>query len=115
MEVDQTAGFEINPRRGLVVWVYSLKQLKNLKRYGFVYYVSRKMKYVYLYLDEARYEENLAKIQKLHFVRSVEPSYRPDVEMNFADKIGTKAAYQEVDEGFEVEELSTRIRLAENV
>lgn len=115
MEVDRTAGFEINPRRGLVVWVYSLKQLKNLKRYGFVYYVSRKMKYVYLYLDEERYEENLAKIQKLHFVRSVEPSYRPDVEMNFADKIGTKAAYQEVDEGFEVEELSTRIRLAENV
>lgn len=115
MEVDQTVGFAVNPRRGLVVWVYSLKQLKNLKRYGFVYYVSRKMKYVYLYLDEDRYEENLAKIQKLHFVRSVEPSYRPDVEMNFADKIGTKAAYQEVDEGFEVEELSTTIRLAENV
>lgn len=115
MEVDTTAAFEINKRRGLVVWVYSLKQLKNLKRYGLVHYVSRKMKYVYLYLDEERFAENMEKVQRLHFVRSVEPSYRPDVEMNFADKIGTRAAYQMDEDGFEVEELSTTIRLAEDV
>ena len=36
--------------------------------------------------------------------------------MNFADKIGTKAAYQVTDDdGFDVEELNTTIRLAENV
>ncbi|GEM_PF-5353138 len=36
--------------------------------------------------------------------------------MNFAEKIGTKAAYQEQeDDGYVVEELSTEIRLAENV
>ncbi|WP_424685241.1 YlbG family protein [Enterococcus sp.] len=114
MEAEMTE-FTINPRRGLVVWVYSLKQLKNLKRYGLVHYVSRKMKYVYMYLDEAGYEENVAKIERLHFVRSVEPSYRPDVEMNFADKIGTRAAYQMDEDGFEVEELSAHIRLAEDV
>lgn len=114
MEAEMTE-FTINPRRGLVVWVYSLKQLKNLKRYGLVHYVSRKMKYVYMYLDEVGYEENVAKIERLHFVRSVEPSYRPDVEMNFADKIGTRAAYQMDEDGFEVEELSTHIRLAEDV
>ncbi len=115
MQVDTTEGFEIKQRRGLVVWVYSLKQLKNLKRYGLVHYVSRKMKYVYLYLDEDHFAENLEKIERLHFVRSVEPSYRPDVEMNFADKIGTRAAYQMDEDGFEVEELSTTIRLAEDV
>lgn len=114
MNVDESTDFTITKRRGLVVWVYSLKQLKNLKRYGVIHYVSRKMKYVYLYLNEEDFLENMDKIQRLHFVRSVEASYRPDVEMNFAEKIGTKAAYQ-MEDGFEVEELSTRIRLAEDV
>jgi len=48
-------------------------------------------------------------------VRKIERSYRPDIEMNFADKIGTKRAFQPVDDGYEVEEKSTKIRLAENV
>lgn len=116
MEIDTTADFQLNKRRGLIVWVYSLRQLKNLKRFGLVHYVSRKMKYVVIYLNEADFEETMQKIEKLHFVRSVEPSYRPDVEMNFAEKIGTRAAYQmKEDDGFDVEEVNTTIRLAENV
>ena len=38
----------------------------------------------------------------------MEPSYRPDVEMNFAEKIGTDAAYQVSDDGFDVEEKIRR-------
>lgn len=114
MEVEENT-FVIQKRRGLVVWVYSLRQLKNLKRFGFVHYVSRRLKYVVLYLNESEFEEKKQKIQQLHFVRQVEPSYRPDVEMNFADKIGTKAAYQVDDDGFDIQEKNTRIRLAENV
>ena len=112
MQVDTTVNFELTQRRGLIVWVYSLRQLKNLKRLGFVHYVSRKMKYVVMYLNEENFEEAKERIERLHFVRSVEPSYRPDIEMNFAEKIGTKAAYQADD--FE-EEHSSEIRLAENV
>ena len=53
-------------------------------------------------------------ISYILFVVSI--NHRPDVEMNFAEKIGTKAAYQEQeDDGYVVEELSTEIRLAENV
>nr|WP_265457779.1 YlbG family protein [Enterococcus sp. HY326] len=108
--------FEVQKRRGLIVWVYSFKQLKNLKRFGLVHYLSRRMKYVLLYVNEEEVTDIKERIEKLHFVRSVEPSYRPDVEMNFAEKIGTRAAYQmDDDEGFEVEELSTEIRLAEGV
>ncbi|MHC5248000.1 YlbG family protein [Enterococcus sp. LJL120] len=108
--------FEVQKRRGLIVWVYSFKQLKNLKRFGLVHYLSRRMKYVLLYVNEEDVADIKERIEKLHFVRSVEPSYRPDVEMNFAEKIGTRAAYQmDDDEGFEVEELSTEIRLAEGV
>ena len=61
------------------------------------------MKYVVMYLNEEDYEMK-KKIEQFHFVRQVEPSYRPDVEMNFAEKIGTDAAYQVSDDGFDVEE-----------
>lgn len=116
MQIDTTVDFQLTKRRGLVVWVYSLRQLKNLKRFGLVHYVSRKMKYVVIYLNEDDFAETMQKIEKLHFVRSVDPSYRPDIEMNFADKIGTRAAYQmPEDDGFDVEEINTTIRLAENV
>jgi uncharacterized protein YlbG (UPF0298 family) len=115
MQANERKEFTVQKRRCLVVWVYSLKQLKTLKRYGFVQYVSRRMKYVVLYMNEEAIEQAEEKINSLHFVRRVERSYRPDVEMNFAEKIGTKAAYQQEDEGFVVEELNTQIRLAENV
>lgn len=112
MQVDNSE-FEIIKRRGLIVWVYSLKQLKNLKKFGLLHYVSRKMKYVVLYLNEETFEETEERIRKLHFVRNVERSYRPDIEMNFADKIGSKTVLKE--EGFEIEELNTEIRLAEHL
>ena len=103
-------------RRGIIVWVYSLKQLKTLKRYGLVHFVSRKMKYVVLYVNEETVEEVEEKLQTLHFVRQVERSYRPDIEMNFADRIGTKAAYQvKDDDELDVVEANTKIRLAETV
>nr|WP_242703914.1 YlbG family protein [Enterococcus sp. 669A] len=108
--------FTVQKRRGIVVWVYSLKQLKTLKRYGLIHYVSRKMKYVVLYVNEEALEEAEEKLSALHFVRQVERSYRPDVEMNFADRIGTKAAYQVKDEEeLDVVEANTKIRLAETV
>ncbi|EOD6233095.1 YlbG family protein [Enterococcus hirae] len=110
---DEKNEFQLTKRRGLIVWVYSLKQLKNLKKFGLLHYVSRKMKYVVLYLNEDTFEQTAERINKLHFVRKVERSYCPDVEMNFADKIGTKQPVKE--EGFEIEEINTKIRLADHV
>lgn len=108
--------FIMQKRRGIIVWVYSLKQLKTLKRYGLVHFVSRKMKYVVLYVNEETVEEVEEKLQTLHFVRQVERSYRPDIEMNFADRIGTKAAYKvKDDDELDVVEANTKIRLAETV
>lgn len=107
--------FEIQPRRSVVVWVYSLKQLKNLKRFGFIQYVSKKMKYVLIYMNEEKLDEALEKLNRLHFVRHVEKSYRPDVEVDFSDKIGTQAIFDFSDDGYEPEELNTQIKLADTV
>lgn len=114
MQVNQQL-LEITPRRGIIVWMYSLKQVRNLRRYGSVLYVSKKMKYVVVYLNETDLETSIPKIERLHFVRQVDYSYRPDIEMNFAEKIGKKQVYNQVDDGFDIEEKNTHIRLAENV
>ena len=42
-----------------------------------------KMKYVVIYMNEENIESNMEKINQLHFVRSVDKSYRPDVENEF--------------------------------
>lgn len=110
-----TEEFTMQKRRGLIVWVYSLRQLKNLRRFGFVNHVSRRMKYVVMYVNEENVEENREKIERLHFVRHVEISHRPDIEMNFAEKIGTKSAFQVTEDKDDIEERNTTIRLAENV
>ncbi|WP_461215380.1 YlbG family protein [Lacticaseibacillus sp. GG6-2] len=80
----------ITPRVGLVVWVYSLKQIRALRHYGTVMYVSKKMKYVYLYLDQDAVAETTAKLQKLRFVRKVSPSKRPELAVHYGPGADTE-------------------------
>lgn len=42
-----------NDRQAIVVWMNHLKQVRSLKRFGNVHYVSRKLKYAVLYCDMA--------------------------------------------------------------
>lgn len=106
---EETTELAIEARRGLVVWVYSLKQVRNLRRYGYIHYVSKKMKYVVLYVNEENVEATIEKIEKQFFVRTVEPSYRPDINMNFDNRLGNKEVS---DEPLDFEEQKTEIRLA---
>lgn len=89
----------INERIGLSVWVYSLKHIRNLHRFGNVIYISRKMKYAILYCDKKDLEQTIEKINSYSFVKSVQPSFRPylkteyekvryDKEKEFELKIG---------------------------
>ncbi|HCM88326.1 MULTISPECIES: YlbG family protein [Vagococcus] len=110
-EIEDT--LELVPRRGLVVWVYSLKQLKNLRRFGYVHHVSKKMKYVVLYVDDIDVDQKVEKLEKQFFVRSVEKSMRPDINMNFDNRLGNKTVTEV--EPLEFEEQKTEIRLAEFV
>jgi len=79
--------FTVKPRRALIVYLHSMKQVRQLKRFGTIQYQSRKMHYVVLYLDESQVQPATAKLKKLNFVRRVEPSYRPDVDMNFGERV----------------------------
>lgn len=96
--------FTIKPRRALIVYMHSMKQVRQLKRYGIVAYQSRKAHYVVLYLDEAQVAATTAKINKLNFVRRVEPSYRPDVAMNFGERVDNGFFKPQSDAGSEDDE-----------
>ncbi|MEY8661499.1 YlbG family protein [Ligilactobacillus faecis] len=82
--------FEIKQRRGVIVYLHHLRQSKQLRRYGSIQYVSRKMKYALLYMDEVDVEKTVAKLKQLRFVKRVELSQRPELKTEF-DEQGKKA------------------------
>ncbi|WP_027107588.1 YlbG family protein [Lacticigenium naphthae] len=70
-------------RQGLIIWIYTPKFINKLKRYGLIHYISKKMNYVVLYVDQDKLEETIKKITKFHFVRRVEPSYRGAIKVTY--------------------------------
>ncbi|WP_017727180.1 YlbG family protein [Halalkalibacterium ligniniphilum] len=78
-------------RQGLAVWLTSLKFARQLRRFGNVHYVSKKMKYVVLYCDQDRLEETIQKLESFHFVRDVQRSMRPLLKTEFQNAKPDKA------------------------
>ncbi|MBU8877696.1 YlbG family protein [Bacillus sp. FJAT-29790] len=81
----------LGQRQGIVVWLYSLKQAKMLRRFGNVHYVSKRLKYVVLYCDLVETEELIEKINSYSFVKKVEPSYKPFLKTEFENSKPDKA------------------------
>ncbi|PLR84092.1 hypothetical protein CVD25_12760 [Bacillus canaveralius] len=78
-------------RQGIIIWLYSLKQAKMLRRFGNVHYVSRRLKYAVLYCNQEEMEGLLEKIQSYSFVKKVEPSYKPFLQLEFENSKPDKA------------------------
>ncbi|OCA85561.1 hypothetical protein A8F94_11785 [Bacillus sp. FJAT-27225] len=78
-------------RQGLVVWLYTLKQAKMLRRFGNVHYVSKKLKYAVIYCNQSEMENVMAKLKSYSFVKKVEPSYKPFVKMEYENSAPDKA------------------------
>ncbi|WAA13708.1 YlbG family protein [Fervidibacillus halotolerans] len=73
-------------RQGIIVWLYSLKHVRHLKKYGNIHYVSKRLKYVVLYCNLSDSERIMEKLQSLSFVKKVELSYRPYLDLEFDGK-----------------------------
>ncbi|NMD71970.1 YlbG family protein [Bacillus sp. DNRA2] len=78
-------------RQGIIIWLYSLKQAKMLRKFGNVHFVSKKLKYVVLYCNQDEVEDLTAKLQAYSFVKKVEPSYKPFLRMEFENAKPDKA------------------------
>lgn len=78
-------------RQSVIVWLHSLKQIKQLRRYGNIHYVSKKLKYVVIYMDMDRIEDTMDRMNSMSFVKKVEPSYRPYLKTEFENSRPDKA------------------------
>ncbi|WP_027963083.1 YlbG family protein [Halalkalibacillus halophilus] len=68
-------------RQGIVVWFKHMKHLRKLRRYGHVIFASKRLKYAIIYMNRDEVEDKIEMIQNLHFVKKVERSYKPDVDL----------------------------------
>ncbi|KRN33615.1 YlbG family protein [Weissella halotolerans] len=72
--------FEQTKRRALIVYLKNPRQAKQLRRFGIVNYVSTKMKYASIYMNEADITTKKTVIERLSFVDHVIESQWPDVD-----------------------------------
>ncbi|GGM20457.1 UPF0298 protein [Paraliobacillus quinghaiensis] len=70
-------------RQGLIVWFQHMKNMKQIKRYGHLIYVSRNLKYAVVYVDQEEAEDKLVKLQKLPFITKVEHSFKPFIKTEY--------------------------------
>jgi len=78
-------------RQGIIVWMYSLKQVKLMRKYGNIHYVSKRLKYVVIYNDMNNVQNIIEKIKALPFVKRVEPSYKPFLKQEYDNSRPDKA------------------------
>ena len=72
-------------RCGIIVWINNLNKVYLLKKYGFIYYVSKKMKYVYLYVNLSKLKDTVYHLKKLKFVCRVQISKKSQLNTNYSN------------------------------
>lgn len=75
--------FQEKKRQGIIIYVKNLKNIRPLRHYGQIYYVSKKMKYVVLYVDENKADEVVATLNKQNFVKKVVLSHKREVNTDY--------------------------------
>jgi len=70
-------------RQGIAVWFQKMKNVKFIKKYGHLIYVSKKMKYAILYVDMDEVEDTMNALKKLPYIRNVEVSSKPFIKTEF--------------------------------
>jgi uncharacterized protein YlbG (UPF0298 family) len=70
-------------RLGLAVWVKDLKAARSLGRMGNIHYMSKRLKYVFMYIDGRRANQLIRRIERLSFVTRVERSFRRELATEF--------------------------------
>ncbi|MFT8317234.1 MAG: YlbG family protein [Sporolactobacillus sp.] len=86
-----------NKRDGLIIWLYNTKYLRVLRRYGYVHYVSKRMKYAVMYCDHQSTDSVIAQLTRLKFVRHINRSHLQEVRTTYEKG---KSIQEEKDEVF---------------
>ncbi|WP_163536701.1 DUF2129 domain-containing protein [Gracilibacillus sp. YIM 98692] len=78
-------------RQGIIVWFHQMKHVKHLKRMGHLIYVSKKLKYALIYVNQDDIDDRITQLNNLPFVTKVEPSYKPFIKTEYENAIADKA------------------------
>jgi len=78
-------------RQGIIVWFQHRKNIRHIRRYGHLIYVSKRMRYAVLYVDQVELEGIIEDISSLPFVSKVDISYKPYVKTNYENAIPDEA------------------------
>lgn len=70
-------------RQGLIVWFQHRKNIRTIKKYGHLLYVSRKMRYAVLYVNRDEIEAIENELLKYPFVKKLQRSFRPYLDTRF--------------------------------
>lgn len=70
-------------RQGLIVWFKHRRNIRQLKRFGHLLYVSMKMRYAVIYVDQDTIESIEKRLANYSFVKKIERSYRPFVATTY--------------------------------
>lgn len=72
-------------RRAIFVYLRGLKHLEQMKKFGDISYISKKMQYVELYVDEDQVATVVEKLNQYRFVKIVKISPRPEIDPDLGD------------------------------
>jgi uncharacterized protein YlbG (UPF0298 family) len=78
-------------RLGVAVWVKNTRAAKNLRRFGTIHYISKRLNYVSMYVDANQIDETIRTMEKLHFVTKVERSHRHEIPVEYNNSKPDKA------------------------
>jgi len=78
-------------RQGIIVWFQHRKNIKQIRRYGNLIYVSPKMRYAVLYVDQTEIDAIIESMSKLSFISKIDVSYRPFLKTDFENALPDEA------------------------
>jgi len=78
-------------RLGVAVWVKNTRAAKNLRKFGSIHYISKRMQYVSMYVDANHIDETIRILEKLNFVTKVERSHRHEIPTEYNNARPDKA------------------------
>jgi uncharacterized protein YlbG (UPF0298 family) len=81
----------VKERSGLIVWLHSTKNIRALRRYGSIYYFSRRLKYVSMYCDLDEREDIVNRLEKLRYVKRVDLSFLHEIKREYSKKDGARS------------------------
>lgn len=77
--------FTLTKRRALIVYISGKRVVRTLQHYGAIRYVSKRMHYVVLYVNQDDLTDIKTRLQKLRAVRHVLESARPNLDPTLTD------------------------------